>query len=112
MDLNTITEIVRPNDADAVKNWQNGYAWLAGGTWLFSEPQIATHTLIDIESFNWPSLVASAEGLEIAATCKVVELDQFTPPPNGKRRSSSVNAAARFSPPSRSGTRPPLAGTL
>jgi CO/xanthine dehydrogenase FAD-binding subunit len=81
MDLNTITEIVRPNDADAVKNWQNGYAWLAGGTWLFSEPQIATHTLIDIESFNWPSLVASAEGLEIAATCKVVELDRFTPPP-------------------------------
>jgi CO/xanthine dehydrogenase FAD-binding subunit len=84
MDLNTITEIVRPTDAEAVKKWQTGYAWLAGGTWLFSEPQVATHTLIDIESFNWPSLVASPEGLEIAATCKVIELDRFTSPPEWK----------------------------
>ena len=39
-----------------------------------------THTPIDVESFNWPSLTASPEGLEIAATCKVVELDRFTAP--------------------------------
>ena len=80
MDLNTIKEIVRPTDAEAVKNWQNGYAWLAGGTWLFSEPQVSTHTLIDVEGFNWPSLTVSPEGLEIAATCKVIELDRFTAP--------------------------------
>jgi CO/xanthine dehydrogenase FAD-binding subunit len=84
MDLNTITEIVRPTDAEAITNWQNGYAWLAGGTWLFSEPQTATHTLIDVESFHWPSLTASPEGLEIASTCKVVELDRFSPPPEWK----------------------------
>ena len=78
MDLNTIKEIVRPTDAEAVKNWQNGHAWLAGGTWLFSEPQPSTHTLIDVEGFNWPSLTVSPEGLEIAATCKVIELDRFT----------------------------------
>jgi CO/xanthine dehydrogenase FAD-binding subunit len=81
MDLNTITEVVRPPDPEAVKKWHNGYAWLAGGTWLFSEPQVTTHTLVDIESFNWPSLVTTPEGLEIAATCKVVELNQYTPPP-------------------------------
>ena len=81
MDLNTITEVVRPPDAEAVKNWPNGYAWLAGGTWLFSEPQVTTHTLVDIESFNWPSLVTKPEGLEVAATCKVIELNQYTPPP-------------------------------
>ncbi|HXB73421.1 MAG TPA: FAD binding domain-containing protein [Candidatus Acidoferrales bacterium] len=80
MDLNTITAVLRPANADAVKEWQSGYAWLAGGTWLFSEPQVATHTLIDLESFKWPSLATLPEGLEIAATCKVVELDRFTAP--------------------------------
>jgi CO/xanthine dehydrogenase FAD-binding subunit len=84
MDLNTITEVLRPADADAVKKWESGYAWLAGGTWLFSEPQVATHTLIDLESFKWPSLATSPEGLEIAATCKVVELDRLKAPPEWK----------------------------
>src|SRR5580704_7650488 len=84
MDLNTITEVLRPADADAVKKWESGYAWLAGGTWLFSEPQVKTHTLIDLESLKWPALTISPEGLEIAATCKVVELDRFTGPPEWK----------------------------
>jgi CO/xanthine dehydrogenase FAD-binding subunit len=84
MDLNTITEVLRPATADAVKEWHSGYAWLAGGTWLFSEPQIATHTLIDLESFQWPSLTTLPEGLEIAATCKVAEIDRFTAPPEWK----------------------------
>jgi CO/xanthine dehydrogenase FAD-binding subunit len=77
MDLNTITEVRRPSSADTITKWENGFAWLAGGTWLFSEPQINTHTLIDLETLKWPSLQASEDGLEIAATCKVVELDQF-----------------------------------
>jgi CO/xanthine dehydrogenase FAD-binding subunit len=84
MDLNTITEIISPTDADTVKNWRSGYAWLAGGTWLFSEPQTETHTLIDLQSLNWPSLTASAEGLEIAATCKIGELDRFIAPSDWK----------------------------
>ena len=77
MDLNTITDVRRPESADAVTKWENGFAWLAGGTWLFSEPQVHTHTLIDLETLKWPSLRASKDGLEIAATCRVVELDQF-----------------------------------
>jgi CO/xanthine dehydrogenase FAD-binding subunit len=77
MDLNTITEIRHPSDSDAIRSWEKGYAWLAGGTWLFSEPQIDTHTLIDLESLKWPALQVFADGLEIAATCKVVELDHF-----------------------------------
>jgi len=77
MDLNTITEVRRPASADAVPKWEDGFAWLAGGTWLFSEPQINTNTLIDLETLKWPSLRASKDGLEIAATCKIVELDQF-----------------------------------
>src|SRR5476651_810992 len=81
MDLNTITEIRKPSRMEDVKQWQSGYAWLGGGTWLFSEPQISTHTLIDLETLKWPSLTASPEGLEIAATCKVVALDRFAAPP-------------------------------
>ena len=77
MDLNTVTEIRRPADPKAIEKWEKGYAWLAGGTWLFSEPQIDTHTLIDLESLKWPALQVSADGLEVSATCKVVQLDHF-----------------------------------
>ncbi|CAN5576417.1 FAD binding domain-containing protein [soil metagenome] len=80
MDLNTITEIRRPTSADSVTEWKPDFAWLAGGTWLFSEQQPALTTLIDLDGLKWPSLTATAEGLEIAATCKVVDLDNFRGP--------------------------------
>lgn len=80
MDLNTITELLRPESAEEVTTWQPGQAWLAGGTWLFSEPQPSLDTLIDLEGFNWPSLAVLDGGLEIAATCRIIELDRFVPP--------------------------------
>jgi CO/xanthine dehydrogenase FAD-binding subunit len=80
MNLGTVTQIKRPASADDVSLWRDGYAWLAGGTWLFSQPQPATDTLIDLEGLRWPALQASAEGLEIAATCRIVELDGFVAP--------------------------------
>ena len=42
MNLNTVTEVKRPTSAEEIPEWREGYAWLAGGTWLFSTPQIAT----------------------------------------------------------------------
>ncbi|PYM67627.1 MAG: FAD-binding molybdopterin dehydrogenase [Candidatus Rokuibacteriota bacterium] len=80
MDLNTIVEVKRPSSADEVTGWPDGHAWLAGGTWLFSEPQLGTDTLVDLGSLHWPSLHASADGLDVAATCKIVELDRFKAP--------------------------------
>jgi CO/xanthine dehydrogenase FAD-binding subunit len=80
MNLNTITEVKRPTSADQIVEWRDGYAWLAGGTWLFSEPQIATDTLIDLEQLGWPALTASATGLDIAATCRIAELYRFAGP--------------------------------
>jgi len=74
VDLNTINEVLRPASADAVKEWPTGHAWLAGGTWLFSEPQVTTNTQVDLEAFKWPSLALLPHGLEIAATCKAAEL--------------------------------------
>lgn len=81
MDLNTITDVKRPASMDEITDWHASYAWLAGGTWLFSEPQLAIDTLIDLETFNWPSLVATSEGLDIAATCRIGELEAFSAPP-------------------------------
>ena len=73
MDLNTITSIKRPQDLGEISEWNAGCAWLAGGTWLFSEPQVQTHTLVDLETLNWPSLTVTDVGLEIASTCRVIE---------------------------------------
>jgi CO/xanthine dehydrogenase FAD-binding subunit len=80
MDLHTIAEVKRPASADQITQWREGYAWLAGGTWLFSEPQFGTDTLIDLEQLNWPALAASSAGLEIAATCRIAELHRFSGP--------------------------------
>jgi CO/xanthine dehydrogenase FAD-binding subunit len=80
MDLNTIVAVKRPSSAEEVVDWPEGHAWLAGGTWLFSEPQLKTDTLVDLEAFRWPALQASDGGLEIAATCRIVELDRWEAP--------------------------------
>jgi CO/xanthine dehydrogenase FAD-binding subunit len=81
MNLNTVVEVRRPASADEITEWRDGYAWLAGGTWLFSEPQWTTDTLIDLDQLRWPALKASPAGLEIAATCRIAELYQFAAPP-------------------------------
>jgi CO/xanthine dehydrogenase FAD-binding subunit len=77
MDLHTVNRVRRPAHADEIGFWEAGFAWLAGGTWLFSEPQLDIHALIDLQSLKWPSLQTSEHGLEIASTCTVAELDQF-----------------------------------
>jgi CO/xanthine dehydrogenase FAD-binding subunit len=84
MNLNTITTVKRPASAAEVGEWEVGNAWLAGGTWLFSEPQPATHTLIDLEQLNWPSLQVSPDGLEIAATCRIMEVFRLQAPDEWK----------------------------
>jgi CO/xanthine dehydrogenase FAD-binding subunit len=80
MNLNTVTAVRQPASAAEIMEWRDGYAWLAGGTWLFSEPQLATDTLIDLGHLGWPALQASPAGLEIGATCRIAELYRFAPP--------------------------------
>src|SRR6266851_2306030 len=80
MNLNTVTSVLRPGSADEITAWRDGYAWLAGGTWLFSEPQIATDSLIDLEQLGWPVLQIVPDGLYIAATCRLAELYGFAAP--------------------------------
>src|SRR5215510_147784 len=84
MDLNTISEIMQPNHQDGARNWREGDAWLAGGTWLFSEPQPHLRRLIDLEGFGWKPLVMSGQELEIASTCKIAQLDALAMPTDWK----------------------------
>jgi CO/xanthine dehydrogenase FAD-binding subunit len=80
MDLNTITEVVRPTTRAELPAWKAGDAWLAGGTWLFSEPQAQLSRLIDLSELAWPALTINDQGLCIAATCSVAELDALQCP--------------------------------
>jgi CO/xanthine dehydrogenase FAD-binding subunit len=81
MDLNTIKEVARPGARSELPVWAAGDAWLAGGTWLFSEPQVHLNRLIDLTDLKWPALTIDAHGLSIAATCTIAQLDAFAGPP-------------------------------
>jgi len=80
MDLNTITTVIRPKSRAELPRWQAGDAWLAGGTWLFSEPQVHLSRLVDLRDLRWPALTINAAGLSISATCTVAALDALACP--------------------------------
>ncbi|MEA2886950.1 MAG: hypothetical protein QOD11_1310 [Bradyrhizobium sp.] len=80
MDLNTIKEVAHPQSRDQLPVWTAGDAWLAGGTWLFSEPQAHLTRLIDLTDFKWPALTIGETGLTVAATCTVAQLDALPCP--------------------------------
>ena len=81
MDLNTITAVARPTTRDQLSVWTAGDAWLAGGTWLFSEPQAHLTRLIDLTDLKWPALTVTETELRISATCTVAQLDALACPP-------------------------------
>src|ERR1700682_2568869 len=81
MDLNTINEVAHPQSRAQLPVWTAGDAWLAGGTWLFSEPQVHLNRLIDLTDLKWPPLTIGETGLSISATCTVAQLDGLACPP-------------------------------
>ena len=81
MDLNTITAVAHPTTRDQLPVWTAGDAWLAGGTWLFSEPQVHLSRLIDLTDLKWPALTVTETELSISATCTVAQLDALACPP-------------------------------
>ncbi|TXN22713.1 FAD binding domain-containing protein [Methylobacterium sp. WL9] len=80
MDLNCVTSVIALGKADALPDWQDGDAWLAGGTWLFSEPQPGLRRLIDVAGLGWPMHAISDDGLTVSATCTIAELDRLELP--------------------------------
>jgi CO/xanthine dehydrogenase FAD-binding subunit len=82
MDLNTIAGVAHPESRAQLPVWTAGDAWLAGGTWLFSEPQVHLTRLIDLTALKWPALTIGDNDLSIAATCTVAQLDALVCPPD------------------------------
>ena len=77
MDLNTVEEVVRPWARADVPTGP-GDAWLAGGSWLFSEPQPHLRRLFDLQAYGWTPLEADEDGLTVAATCTVAALERWS----------------------------------
>lgn len=99
MDLHGVETYLRPKDLEEVRNWQGGWAWLAGGTWMFSEPQPQINTLVDMQGLEWSELEVTPEGLSIGATCVMNRLLQFSYPERWtsvKALQSAVHELASF----------------
>lgn len=73
MDLHTV-DSYRAARSRADLALADGERFLAGGTWLFSEPLRGSGGLVDLTTMGWPSLERTPEGLRIAATCTIAEL--------------------------------------
>ncbi|WP_280253893.1 FAD binding domain-containing protein [Nocardia abscessus] len=73
MDLDTIREVVLARERDDLAVLGPSTAVLAGGTFLFSEPQDQLVRLVDITGLGWPAFEIVDDGLEIAATCTLAE---------------------------------------
>jgi len=106
INLDTVTALAPSYLAGRDPEWRNGFAWLAGGTWLFSEPQPETDTLIDLGHLGWPRW-------RLARRAPTSARPAASPSSIASRRGEWVAAprcapaATPFSLRSRSGTRPP-----
>jgi CO/xanthine dehydrogenase FAD-binding subunit len=78
VDLNTVSEVVTPARRADLPPWRPGDAIIAGGTWLFSEPQPLLRRLIDVTTLAWPSVTIHDHGLELAATCTIDEVSALS----------------------------------
>lgn len=79
MDLPTVEAIRTPTSRADIWPLNPGATVLAGGTWLFSEPQLNIRELVDITSLGWSPIQVTdngvgSRGLEISATCTIAEL--------------------------------------
>lgn len=76
MDLNTVRSFRRARSrADLALD--EGERVVAGGTWLFSEPQVETTGLVDLTALDWPALEYTDAGLRIGATCTIATLSRL-----------------------------------
>ncbi|MCD9196843.1 FAD binding domain-containing protein [Aeromicrobium wangtongii] len=73
MDLSSITSMRAARSRDDLA-LAPGESLLAGGSWLFSEPQSATSGLVDLTTMGWEPWCIGPAGLSIAATCTIAEL--------------------------------------
>jgi CO/xanthine dehydrogenase FAD-binding subunit len=80
MDLTTV-DAVRVARTRADLHLAPGVAVLAGGTWLYSEPQPGVRELVDLTGLGWPAVEVDDDGVTLAATCTIAELVALPPVP-------------------------------
>lgn len=77
MDLHTVSTFRRARERDDLR-LAPGEALVAGGTWVFSEPQPATTGLVDLTTLGWPAWetdgLPPGVALRVGATCTVTEV--------------------------------------
>jgi len=78
VDLNTVEAVSAPSRRDELWPLGTEDAVLAGGTWLFSEPQPHIRRLVDITALGWPPVLLDGNGIELAATCTVAEVSRLS----------------------------------
>ena len=78
MDLNTVETTAIPTRRDELWPLGPGDSILAGGTWLFSEPQPHVRRLIDITRLGWEPITLTDNGIELAATCTLAEISRLS----------------------------------
>lgn len=78
VDLNTIEAVVTPRRRDEVWPLGPDDAVLAGGTFLFSEPQPHLRRLVDITGLGWQPITLDDNGIELSATCTLAELSALS----------------------------------
>ncbi|EOM75203.1 FAD-binding molybdopterin dehydrogenase [Rhodococcus rhodnii] len=74
MDLSFVDEVVLPRSRDDLPPPSPGTAFLAGGTWLYSQQQPDVTRVVDLTTLGWPALTVHDDALEIAATCTIDSL--------------------------------------
>ena len=75
MDLNTVTDVRPARTRADLSRLDARTAVLAGGSWLFSEPQDHLTGLVDITTLGWPAVTERPDGgLSLAATCTLAEV--------------------------------------
>ena len=77
MDLNEVITVLRPT---GVEGLAADATPLAGGTWLFSEPQPGVRRLLDLAGLGWDRLETGEAGLQIGAMCTLSALAGFVAP--------------------------------
>ncbi|MDY6871059.1 MAG: FAD binding domain-containing protein [Actinomycetota bacterium] len=78
MDLSTVEVVSTPTRDAELWPLGDGDTYLAGGTWLFSQPQPGLRRLVDITALNWTPITLQHNGIELAATCTLAEVSQLS----------------------------------
>lgn len=99
MDIDTVTTFRRARTRDDLA-LTPGEVFLAGGTWLMSEPQPRTTGFVDLTTLDWPDLEVTPDGLRIGATCTIARFVAWaqgratdSPPPEWTALSMVPDAA-------------------